>query len=88
MSWALLLPLLGLLSSLGAGLVRVMLGPTDTDRMLAAQLIGTTGAAILLLLSWAAQLPALLDVAIVYGLLAVVTAVAFAGRPPPAEAGP
>ena len=86
MIWA--LPLLGLLSSLGAGLVRVTLGPTDTDRMLAAQLIGTTGTAILLLLSWVAQLTALLDIAIVYGLLSVVTAVAFAGRPPPAEAGP
>lgn len=35
----------------GAGLVRIARGPTPADRMLAAQLFGTTGVAVLLLLA-------------------------------------
>jgi multicomponent Na+:H+ antiporter subunit F len=74
------LPVLALLVSLILGLVRVVLGPSDTDRMLASQLIGTTGVAMLLLLSRAARTPALLDVALVFALLAAVTAIAFVAR--------
>jgi multicomponent Na+:H+ antiporter subunit F len=66
-----------LLGSLIAGLVRILLGPTDTDRMLAAQLTGTTGVGILLLLSRAMRHPGLVDVALVFALLAAVAAVAF-----------
>lgn len=60
-----------------AGLVRVMRGPTNADRMLAAQLFGTTGVATLLLLAEAQGLPALRDVALVFALLAVLATVAF-----------
>lgn len=69
-----------LLALIAAGLIRVVRGPTPADRMLAAQLFGTTGVAILLLLSHSLAKPALRDVALVFALLAAVTAVAFARR--------
>lgn len=62
------------------GLVRVLRGPTAADRMLAAQLFGTTGVATLLLLAEARHLPALRDVALVFALLAVLATVAFVKR--------
>jgi multicomponent Na+:H+ antiporter subunit F len=66
-----------LLLTLGAGFWRVRQGPTAADRMLAAQLFGTTSAAILLLLAEALGLPALRDVALVLALLAVIAVIAF-----------
>jgi multicomponent Na+:H+ antiporter subunit F len=66
-----------LLLNLCAGMWRVLRGPTTADRMLAAQLFGTTVVAILLLLAQASGSPALRDVALVFALLAAVTAVAF-----------
>jgi len=66
-----------LLLSLLAGLVRVFRGPSDADRMVAAQLFGTTGVAVLLLWSIAGEQPVLLDVALVLAVLAPITAVAF-----------
>jgi multicomponent Na+:H+ antiporter subunit F len=66
-----------LLLSLLAGLVRVFRGPSDADRMVAAQLFATTGVAVLLLWSIAGGGPALLDVALVLAVLAPITAVAF-----------
>lgn len=69
-----------LLLNLAAGLWRVMRGPTAADRMLAAQLFGTTAVAVLLLLADAAGEPALRDVALVFALLAAVAAVAFVQR--------
>lgn len=76
-----------LLANLMVALVRVVRGPTDADRMLAALLFGTTGVAVLLLLAEAQAAPALADVALVFALLAAVTGVAFAQRvwrhPPP-----
>jgi multicomponent Na+:H+ antiporter subunit F len=67
-----------LLVSLLAGLVRVAAGPTITDRMLAAQLMGTTSVCILLLVAHTLRRPELVDVSLVFGLLASVTTVAFA----------
>lgn len=69
-----------LLLNLGAGMWRVLRGPTTADRMLAAQLFGTTAVAILLLLAQAYGNAALRDVALVFALLAAVTAVAFVRR--------
>ena len=69
-----------LLLNLGAGMWRVLRGPTAADRMLAAQLFGTTAVAILLLLAEASGSAALRDVALVFALLAAVTAVAFVRR--------
>lgn len=66
-----------LLLNVAVGLIRVHLGPTAPDRMLAAQLFGTTGIAFLLLLSAATASPAVRDVALVIGLLASLAGVAF-----------
>lgn len=76
-----------LLLNLSAGMWRVLRGPTAADRMLAAQLFGTTAVAVLLLLSFADNEPALRDVALVFALLAAVTAVAFVRRAWPTEDG-
>jgi multicomponent Na+:H+ antiporter subunit F len=48
--------------------------------MLAAQLFGTGGVAILLILAQAMQMPALVDVALVYALLAAITMAVFVRR--------
>lgn len=69
-----------LLLTLTAGLWRVWRGPTPADRMLAAQLFGTTAVASLLLLAQSTGTPALRDVALVFALLAAVTVVAFVRR--------
>jgi len=69
-----------LLLNLGVGMLRILRGPTAADRMLAGQLFGTTAVAILLLLSQATGDTALRDVALVFALLAAVTAVAFVQR--------
>lgn len=76
--WYMALALFLLLNVI-AGLVRVVRGPTPADGMLAAQLFGTTGVAILLLLAPALG-PALNDVALVLVLLAAMAAVAFVRR--------
>jgi multicomponent Na+:H+ antiporter subunit F len=68
------------LATLAAALVRVALGPTDFDRMLAAQLFGSGGVAILALLAFAMGVPALLDAALALAFLAAVAAVAFVRR--------
>lgn len=69
-----------LLLNLLIGLWRVFQGPTDADRLLAGQLFGTTVVAILLLLAQFGEDPAILDIALVFALLAAVTAVAFVRR--------
>ena len=69
-----------ILISVLVGLVRIFKGPTGADRMLAAQLLGTGGVAILLILAFAMQMPALLDVALVYSLLAATAMVEFVRR--------
>jgi multicomponent Na+:H+ antiporter subunit F len=66
-----------LLLSILAGLIRVLRGPRPAERMMAAQLFGTAAVAILLILSRIMDSPALLDVAMVFALLAAVTLVAF-----------
>jgi multicomponent Na+:H+ antiporter subunit F len=69
-----------LLLNLLAGLWRALRGPTAADRMLVAQLFGTTAVAVLLLQARASGVAALRDVALVFALLAAITAVAFARR--------
>lgn len=76
-----------LLLNIFAGLVRVLRGPTPADRMLSAQLFGTTGVAILLLLAEALSAPALRDVALVLALLSAVAVAAFVRRAWAAEDG-
>ena len=69
-----------LLATVALGLLRILWGPTPADRMLAAQLFGSTGVAILILLARAMNAPALLDVALVFAVLATVAAIAFVRR--------
>lgn len=69
-----------LMLNLLAGLFRIYLGPTPADRLLAAQLLGTTGTTVLLVLAAWRQVPALVDAAIIFSLLAAVTLIAFVCR--------
>ena len=66
-----------ILAMVALGLVRILRGPADMDRMMAAQLIGTGGIATLLLLAAAAGVPAVQDVALALALLAAFASVAF-----------
>jgi multicomponent Na+:H+ antiporter subunit F len=75
-----MLSALGLMLSLFLGLLRVLLGPGVGDRMLATQLIGTSGVGMLLLLNEVLNQPALLDVALLLALLAAVATAAFTGQ--------
>lgn len=76
-----------LLANLLVALVRVARGPTPADRLLAALLFGSTGVAILLLLAIATARPALVDVALVFALLAAISGAAFAQRAWRADTG-
>ncbi|MFM1891931.1 MAG: hypothetical protein RLZ44_1008 [Pseudomonadota bacterium] len=62
------------------GLIPVLRARRTAERMLAGQLLGTTGVGLLLLLAPLLQLPALRDVALVLALLAAVALAAFTRR--------
>lgn len=66
-----------LLLNVIVGLVRIARGPTLADRILVAQLFGTTAVAVLLLLAADPGASALRDVALIFALFAGVTLVAF-----------
>ncbi|MCG6942633.1 MAG: sodium:proton antiporter [Thiohalocapsa sp.] len=59
------------------GLVRVLRGPGDAERLMAVQLLGTGGVAALLLLGSAIDLTATTDLALLLALLAAFAAIAF-----------
>lgn len=59
------------------GLLRVLRGPGDADRIMAAQLLGTGGIAVLLLLGAASGRDEAVDVALILALLAAFASVAF-----------
>jgi|AntRauTorcE11898_2_1112593.scaffolds.fasta_scaffold45289_3 multicomponent Na+:H+ antiporter subunit F len=69
-----------LLGNLVLALVRIWRGPDPADRMLASQLFGTTGVALLLVLAEAQSMPSLRDVALILALLSVLAIVAFVTR--------
>lgn len=69
-----------LLLNIVAGMYQIIRGHGAADRMLAAQFLGTTVVAILLLLSQATDKSSLRDIALVLALLAAITAVAFVRR--------
>jgi multicomponent Na+:H+ antiporter subunit F len=66
-----------ILAMLALGLVRVLRGPGDADRMMAAQLIGTGGIAALLLVGAVTGVPGTADVALTLALLATFASIAF-----------
>ena len=65
------------LTMVALGLIRILRGPDDADRMMAAQLLGTGGIATLLLLGTATGEAATIDVALTLALLAAFASFAF-----------
>ena len=65
------------LATVALGLVRILRGPSDADRMMAAQLLGTGGVGALLLLGAGRGEPGAVDVALTIALLSAFAAVAF-----------
>lgn len=65
-----------LLLTILCGLWRLVEGPTRGDRLLAIQLFGSTGTALLLVMAHSLAQPALRDVALVLALLAAVVSAA------------
>jgi multicomponent Na+:H+ antiporter subunit F len=65
------------LAMVALGLIRVLRGPSDADRIMAAQLLGTGGIAALLLLAGATGTAAAVNVALTLALLAAFVSVAF-----------
>jgi multicomponent Na+:H+ antiporter subunit F len=65
------------LVTVALGLTRILRGPGNADRMLAAQLLGSGGVAALLLLGVATGVDAMADLALVLALLAAFASAAF-----------
>jgi len=65
------------LAMVALGLVRILRGPGDADRMMAAQLLGTGGIASLLLAGTATGEAATIDVALTLALLAAFASFTF-----------
>lgn len=66
-----------LLLTMIVGLIRVFRGPRQEDRLVAVQLFGTTGVAVLLLLAAVFDAPAMRNTAMVFAVLAVLAVMAF-----------
>lgn len=66
-----------LLICLIVGLIRVLIGPDNANRMLAAQLFGTIGTTIVLVFSVLQNNEVITNVALVFTLLASITVIAF-----------
>lgn len=66
------------LAMVALGLVRILRGPSDADRVMAAQLLGTGGGAALVLVAAAKNSSAVVDVALTLVLVAAFASVAFA----------
>lgn len=69
------------------GLWRILRGPSDTDRMMAAQLLGTGGVAVLLLVAIATGMRGVVDVALVLALVSALASAAFVVTAPSREGG-
>jgi multicomponent Na+:H+ antiporter subunit F len=65
------------LVTVALGLARVLRGPSGFDRMMAAQLIGSGGIAVMLLLSFAMELPPVVDAALMLAILVVFASAGF-----------
>jgi multicomponent Na+:H+ antiporter subunit F len=65
------------LAMVALGLVGVLRGPGNVDRMMAVQLFGTGGIAALLLAGAAIDMDAVIDVVLTLSILAAFAAIAF-----------
>lgn len=85
----LLVSALVVLLAVAGGLVRVLRGPGMADRVMAAQLLGTGGIAVLLLVGAATATPGLADAGLTLALLAAFATVALVrGAPGESEDPP
>jgi multicomponent Na+:H+ antiporter subunit F len=75
------------LAIVAVGLKRILRGPSDADRMMAVNLIGTGGIAALLLLGTAFGVDGVVDVALTLALLAAFATIAFVKGSTPARPG-
>ncbi len=66
-----------IIATVAVGLVRILRGPDDVDRLMAVQLLGTGGIAALLLIANATGVPGVDDVALGLALLAAFATIAF-----------
>jgi multicomponent Na+:H+ antiporter subunit F len=66
-----------ILGMVALGLLRILRGPGDADRIMSAQLVGTGGIAAVLLLGTATGEAATVDIALTLALLAAFAAFAF-----------
>jgi len=73
----LLFAALFVLATVAVGLLRLLYGPAGTDRVMSAQLLGTGGIAVLLLLGAADEMPSSIDVALTLAVLAAFVSAAF-----------
>jgi multicomponent Na+:H+ antiporter subunit F len=73
------------LTMVALGLSVILRRQAAVDQMMAAQLLGTGGVAILLLLGVATETPAIADVALLLALFAAFAAVAFVRNAPDAQ---
>ena len=73
------------LALVAVGLMRVLHGPSDADRMMAAQLLGTGSVAALLLLAAGVRESALVDAAVILALLAAFAVAAFVSVVPASD---
>ena len=78
LSWAIDISAFLVLLSLVAAFVRMVLGPTLVDRVVAVDLITVLAVAVAGLVAVAANQPAFLDVAVATALVAFLATVAFA----------
>jgi len=65
------------LTMVALGLIVILQRPAEVDHMMAAQLLGTGGVAILVLLAAATETAPIVDVALLLALFAAFAAVAF-----------
>lgn len=77
MNLFLLLAGLAILGTVLLGLARIFFGPSDAERLMATQLLGTGGVAALLLLGSGADLAGATDLALAMTLLAAFALIAF-----------
>lgn len=66
-----------IVATVAVGLLRILAGPGDVDRTMAAQLLGTGGVATLLLVSTATEARGAEDAALCLALLAAFASIAF-----------
>ena len=60
------------------GFIRLVIGPTLPDRIMAFELVATSSAGIIVTYAVASDLPVLLDVASVWAIISFLSVIAFA----------